>query len=132
MRFVYFILVLFFSHLLSAQTSSEPTNIKCDKKVENLFKTFVTNNKAKEFESGYRIQVVYTPDRTEMEYQLNKFNNLYPFLKADWQSDRPYYKVLVGAFKTELEATRIVNLIKKDFPAAVPTVDHKIKITEFL
>jgi hypothetical protein len=81
---------------------------------------------------GWRIQLLATTDRQEMESTLYRFQGLYPYIKVDWEHVQPYYKIRAGAFQSKLEAYRILYLIKRDYPGAYPIIDPAIRPAEFL
>jgi hypothetical protein len=104
------------------QVSYEP-------KVQNLINNCqeIAENK-----KGWNIQLLSTVDRSELEYQLNKFGDLYPALQADWVHDRPYYKVNVGAFLKREDAIRVLHIVQQEFPSAVCKRSNALPKTLFL
>jgi len=67
-----------------------------------------------------------------MERELQRFRSLYPSLTAQWTHSQPYYKIRVGAFEKKLDALRILQLIKQDYPGAYITLDNAIKPEELV
>ncbi len=66
----------------------------------------------------FNIQIFYGKNAQATE-ALNKCKKLYPDLEAVIIYANPSYKVLVGNFKTRLEAERNLQLIRKDFDSAL-------------
>ncbi len=66
----------------------------------------------------FNIQIFYGKNAQAIE-ALNKSRKLYPELEAIIVYTNPSYKVLVGNFKTRLEAERNLQLIRKDFDSAL-------------
>ncbi|TDS63605.1 SPOR domain-containing protein [Myroides indicus] len=66
----------------------------------------------------YRIQIFYGKNN-EANNALNKFKRTYPEIDATIIYSNPSYKVMVGSFKTRLEAERNLLNIKKDFEHAL-------------
>ncbi len=100
--------------------------------VTQLVDRYVEIQKTTPTVSGWRIQLVATTDRQEMESTLYRFQILYPYIKVDWEHEQPYYKVKAGAFQTKLDAHRILYLIKRDYPGAYPAIDTSSRPAEFL
>ena len=100
--------------------------------VKQMVDNYVEIQKATPSVTGWRIQLLATTDRQEMESTLYQFRILYPYIKADWEHEKPYYKIRAGAFQTKLDAYRILYLIKRDYPRAYPAMDPSIRPEEFL
>lgn len=63
----------------------------------------------------YRIQVFYGKN-TQAQQALQNFKMLYPETDATIIYSTPSYKVMVGSYKTRLEAEKNIRIIKQDFP----------------
>jgi hypothetical protein len=100
--------------------------------IKSMVAQYVEAQKATPAITGWRIQLLATTDRQEMESILYRFRVLYPYIQADWEHAKPYYKIKVGAFQSKLETYRILHLIKQDYPGAYPVIDNAIKPQEFL
>lgn len=107
------------------QVSYEP-------KVQNLINNCQEIAENQPNQKGWNIQLLSTVDRSELEYQLNKFGDLYPALQADWVHDRPYYKVNVGAFLKREDAIRVLHIVQQEFPSAVCKRSNALPKTLFL
>lgn len=103
-----------------------------DPKVNQLMQRFTSKNKATTTVSGWRIQLLATTDRQNMENSLRRFENLYPSIPVDWLHAKPYYKVRVGAFATKRDALRTLYILREDYPGAYPVQDNKIRSAELL
>jgi hypothetical protein len=115
-------LCLFISicQVISAQGKvvfNEPTNVK------NIFDNFVAKNRAETTIKGWRIQIISTDDRRDMEATRSRFSTLYPSMPSAWKHVSPSYHVRVGAFRTKADLTQVLYKIKKDFPAAIAVQD---------
>lgn len=66
----------------------------------------------------YNIQIFYGKNNQATE-ALNKCKRLYPELEAMIVYTNPSYKVMIGNFKTRLEAERNLQLLQKDFDGAL-------------
>ena len=68
---------------------------------------------------GFRIQLFYGSE-TNAKTELELFSLKFPSIKTyiDY-SNPPYWKSLVGDYKTRLQADKILNEIKMRFPSAI-------------
>jgi hypothetical protein len=81
--------------------------------------------------TGYRIQILATVDRRQMENIRHKYENLYPEFPIHTTHNDPYFQLKTGAFLTMQKAQAFLKMLQKDYPAAIPVTD-KIKIDELL
>lgn len=65
---------------------------------------------------GYRVQVFYGSDRREVFGQQAKFKSLYPTLNTYITYKEPNYYLRTGDFRTRLEAQRLMNELRSEFP----------------
>ena len=93
---------------------------------------FIGQNQSKTTVPGWRIQLLATNDRQNMETALRRFEDLYPSIPADWLHAKPYYKVRAGAFASKREALRTLYILRSDYPGAYPVQDNQIKPEELL
>lgn len=100
--------------------------------VNQMVEGYIEVQKSTPTVTGWRIQLLATTDRQEMESTVYRFRILYPYIKVDWQHEQPYYKIRAGAFQTKLDTYRILYLIKQDYPGAYPAMDKSIRPEEFL
>lgn len=113
--------------LVTAQTVSFNESIA----VSSLMDRYIDNNANNPKIKGWRIQIVSTSDRREMEKARSKFSRLYPFIESSWNHVVPYYQVRVGAYEDKTTLMAFLVQLKKDFPTATPVVDQ-INKTEFV
>lgn len=64
---------------------------------------------------GFRIQVINTNDRNKAIAVKTKVYELYPDLKAYLLYQAPYFRLRVGNFKTQDEATAYQKKLAKQF-----------------
>ena len=120
--------VVFSFTSLQAQGVSESVETK----VEQLMTRFIGQNQSQTTVQGWRIQLLATNDRQNMEKALRRFEDLYPSIPADWLHAKPYYKVRAGAFASKREALRTLYILRSDYPGAYPVQDNKIRPEELL
>lgn len=105
-------------------TINEPLEIK------NVMDAYKTKSNDRNYLDGWRIQIINTDDRRQMESARSLFGSRYPYLKMTWEHEQPYYKVQVGAYQTKLELEAFLRELKDDFPRAIPIRD-RIRKSEF-
>lgn len=88
--------------------------------VTNLMEQYRRNNITDKVVRAWRIQILTTNNRREMEQGIAKFEMLYPAIPYKWEHNPPYYQVRIGAYelREDLEATLLE--LKQDFPSALP------------
>ncbi|MFI5451087.1 SPOR domain-containing protein [Pedobacter sp. UC225_61] len=109
-----------------AQTKGEVTVVKdplidslIAKRIElNRTKPTITNPTSKAIVSdmGYRVQVFYGSDRREAFNEQSRFKALYPQLRTYITYKEPNYYLRVGDFRSRMEAQRLLNELKANFP----------------
>lgn len=102
--------------------SALPANVKVNQsqKVRQAFDGQIIGNADKQF-NGYRIRIYYNSvqnARAESNSVLARFQNLYPEIPASLSYASPNFRVIVGDFRTRVDAERALVKIKEDFPSA--------------
>ncbi len=127
--FVFVVVLAVTVGVLSAQ---KQVVIVEDPGVTKMMEQYTQENKARQALDGWRVQILATPDRQNLDKSLQVFQSRFPNLTADWVHHNPYYKIRVGAFATKLEAMRLLYLLKPEYPGAYLVSDNKMKPTELL
>ncbi|WP_316793080.1 SPOR domain-containing protein [Pedobacter frigoris] len=78
--------------------------------------TAVTKPAAIVSNMGYRVQIFYGSDRRQVYNEQSKFSALYPTLNTYITYKEPNYYLRVGDFRTRLEAQRLINELRPNFP----------------
>jgi hypothetical protein len=99
--------------------------------VKTLMDHYIRVNKEQKEVEGWRIQLITTTDRREMDRALYKFKSRYPGEPIVWKHISPYYHVKVGAYQNKLELQGLLIMLKKEFPSAI-AVREKIEKTDLL
>ena len=117
--------------LLTAATCFCQTNIQVEASpsVNRFMARYVEAAKAKDVIKVWRIQILSTPDRREMENTLATFGALYPEMLSDWRHVSPNYQIRTGHFESKNKLMPLLLEIKKSFPAATPVFDNVSKKT---
>lgn len=102
-----------------------------DPKVAQVMKTWVNANRAEPRIDGWRVQIMASTDRTQVELSRNRFRTEYPDVSANAVQEQPYYKLRVGAFRTKQEALVFITQLS-GWPGAYPAKDANIHPRDFL
>ena len=116
-----------------AQTDSGNIVVHKDPRVDLLVKKQMQINEETTRESrrnipGFRIQVINSTDRNQVFAVKTKIYQLYPDLKSYLIYQSPFYKLKVGNFKSEDEASPYLEQILKLYPTGVYIVRDIIDI----
>lgn len=123
-----FTLLLFF---LSQNIQAQEVQLNEDSKVAQLFRNWTNNNRANPRVDGWRVQIMATTDRQQVEETRNNFRLQYPNVPAEWTHEKPYYKLRVGAFRNKLEALAFIASLT-GYAGAYPAKDANIHPRDFL
>ena len=78
---------------------------------------------------GYRLQIFFTAKKAIALDVKTTFREKFPDHGAMVDYDKPHFKVLAGAFRTKLQAEKLLGLIREEFPGSF-VVAHNIPIEE--
>jgi hypothetical protein len=113
--------------LVAGLKSDAQVIINEEPSITKLMEIYKSKNAQNPIIRAWRIQIMATSDRMEMEQAYKKFERLYPQIDYTWEHNPPYYQVRVGAYerKADLEATLLE--MKQDFPLSIPVQDDIAK-----
>ncbi len=106
--------------------------IEEDPAVERMMTSYIEVNKTKNTVEGWRIQVFATSDRQQFDRVKRSFEYRYPNISTNWVHAKPYFKLRAGAFASKLEATRMLHILKKEYPQAYLAMDNQMNPLELL
>jgi len=114
----------FFLFLLNSVVISQ-NNIKVNtsNSLDMFMQQFINNGKNNENIKAWRIQIITTDNRREMEQAKDKFKTMYPDISMDWKHISPYYQVRIGHYENKNKLMPFLLELKKTFPAATPIYD---------
>ena len=92
--------------------------------VTNLMNRFLSYNLEHATIIGWKIQILSTTDRREMDEARSKFVYLFPGIPITWKHVVPNYQVRVGSFRTKTELMDMMQDIRRNFPMASPVIDN--------
>jgi hypothetical protein len=79
--------------------------------------------------TGYRVQFFISSNRTEAYGAQTKFNELYPEYKTYIIYSEPNFKVRAGDFRSKLEAARLMEQLRGQFPSLF-IISEKINLSD--
>ncbi|OCX50346.1 preprotein translocase [Mucilaginibacter sp. PPCGB 2223] len=109
---------------VSAQTRGTVTEVK-DPRIDSVIAKRIELSKqpnspiAQNSGNGFRVQIFMGSNRTDAYNAQAKFNNLYPDIKTYLQYVEPNFKVKAGDFKTRLDASRLMEQLRKQFTSLI-------------
>lgn len=128
MRVLLLLLLLPAGAVLSGQRM---VAITPDEDVEQVLNLFSEVNEREDKVEGWRVQLLATTDRQQLETTERKFRADYPSVTVDWVHNKPYYKLRAGAFFTRQEAERLRQNLSEEYEG-VYLVKDQVEETELL
>lgn len=129
-RYLTFILLFSLSHLLRAQENPyrNPVQTQNQLKVNELVNKIAEYHRLTEgVRDGYRIKIHFGVDREAAETVRTKFSLRFADYPTYQEYQQPNFVILVGDYKTKLEAFENLKKIQVEFPNAF-IVKGKIKV----
>ncbi len=111
---------------VSTFSQSEIT-VTAEPSVDKMMERFIAKGKAEENTKAWRIQIITTDNRREMEQARATFSKMYPDMDMEWKHIAPYYQVRVGFFEKKQHLMPMLLELKRTFPAATPVYDSVSK-----
>ena len=68
---------------------------------------------------GYRIQICFDSDKVEVNNARTKFSNLFPKIDTYMNFEAPNFNLLVGDFRTRIEAEKLLEKILGEFTITI-------------
>ncbi|HVS96868.1 MAG TPA: SPOR domain-containing protein [Puia sp.] len=128
-----FILLLAVSGRGWAQSDTGGVKVAVDPRVEQLIRKQIAINEATTLEArrhvpGFRIQVISSPDRNQVNAAKIKIYEEFPDWKPYLLYQAPNYKLRVGDFRTEDEANAAMQQLSRLFPSGLYVIRDIIEI----
>jgi len=102
-----------------------------DPQITTLMQRWKTYNLDHQELSGFRIQILASVDRRQMESLKRNFENKYPEYPVLFIHNEPFYHLKVGAFLTMQKTQAFLKKMQHDYPQAIPVTDI-LKVEELL
>ena len=80
---------------------------------------------------GWRIQLLATIERRQMEKEKQSFERRYPDYPTHMVNNQPYFHLKTGAFLTSQKAQAFLKKLQRDYPGAI-IVEDMVKTEELL
>ncbi len=128
MNFKPFIIILLIQ-LLGAKVFAQGVKIKAPEHVDSLVQAQIEKNKEANSISGYRVQLMQTPDRKKANDAKTVLLEKYPDLDVYITFQAPNYKVRAGNYAKHIDCVNIYKLLLPDFPQSF-VVPDKIELPE--
>jgi len=98
--------------------------------LDSIAKIAYAENKAGKYVDGFVIQIYSGGSRDEANDARYKMNDFFPELDAKMSYHQPSFRVKAGKFTDRLEANRIYEQVKKEFPRALLIPERFLLIYE--
>jgi len=102
-----------------------------DPQITNLMDRWIDYNREHQEIRGWRIQIMASIDRRQMETARRNFERKYPEYPVVFIHNEPYFHLKVGAFITVQKAQAFLRKMQEDYPQAI-TVTDVLKVDELL
>jgi hypothetical protein len=102
-----------------------------DPQITSLMNRWVAYNAENQEIRGWRIQIMASIDRRQMETARRVFEKRYPEYPVIFMHNEPYFHLKVGAFTTMQRAQAFLKKMQQDYPQAIPVTDN-LKVEELL
>jgi hypothetical protein len=123
-RLAFILIGLLMLGRVNAQLVEEP-------QITSLMNRWVDYNRAHQEIRGWRIQIMASIDRRQMESAKRTFERKYPEYPVVFVHNEPYFHLKVGAFTTMQKAQAFIRKLQEDYPQAIPVTDV-LKVEELL
>ena len=116
--------------LLMCSTQGQGQIIE-ETRVTDLMERWKIYNMGNKEVRGFRVQILATIDRRQMETVQREFERKYPDYPVHFAHNEPYWYLKTGAFLTNQKAQAFMKKMAKEYPASLIVTDM-IKGEEFL
>jgi len=125
--------ILFVGIILSFafQFSMEAQSIQEEPGVTRVMDSFVQFNREHQTIKGWRVQVLVTTDRRQMERVQREFKTAFPDYELHFKHENPFYHLKTGAFASQNAAWPLLKMIQERYPDAFLVTDE-IEMEEVL
>lgn len=124
-------ITLAFTALLLLVCTPGRAQLNEDPQITSLMNRWTAYNLEHQELRGWRIQIMASIDRRQMESAKRTFENRYPEYPVIFVHNAPYFHLKVGAFLTMQKAQAFLRKMQEDYPQAIPVTDM-MKVEELL
>ena len=108
------VFIIFVFHILVAQQLQGQVSIQADDRIEQQIA-----KKASKQMNGYRLQICFDSDKAIIDEARNRFISIYPKIDTYVTFEAPNFNLMVGDFRTLLEAEKIQEEISGQFTIVI-------------
>ena len=108
------VFIIFVFHFLVAQQLQGQISIQADERIEQQIA-----KKASKQINGYRLQICFDSDKVIIDEARNRFISIYPKIDTYVTFEAPNFNLMVGDFRTQLEAEKIQEEISGQFTIVI-------------
>ena len=123
--------IIAISLFLCEAISAQDVTINEEPSVTRLMNNYVQHNQLHQKVRGWRVQVLVTTDRRQMESTRDEFGELFPDRVLHYKHDNPFYHLKTGAFLTQGAARPYLKEIKEVYKSAFSVADQ-VEISEVI
>jgi hypothetical protein len=117
---------LLFPIIVFAQ-GANTVSVSQSSEIAQLMNLYRAYNKKNDLADGYRLQIMFSNDRSEAYTAKSKIYKQFPHESCYVIYEQPYYKLRVGDFTNRFEATDLLNQMLSTYVGAF-IVKDKVKI----
>lgn len=117
------VFIFMMASFLSSSKLNAQVTLQEEPAITRLMQVFKSKNAQSPIIRAWRIQIITTSDRREMETAYKKFEMLYPQIDYQWEHNPPYYQVKIGAFEKKDDLESFLLELKREFPLSIPVQD---------
>jgi len=104
-------ILIFLSPLFLIAQSDGKVTVSQSDEITDLMNLYKVYNKKNELTDGYRLQIMFSNDRTEAYNAKSKLYKDFPNESCYVAYEQPYYKLRVGDYTNRFDATAMLNQI---------------------
>ena len=108
------VFIIFVFHILVAQQLQGQISIQADDRIEQQIA-----KKASKQMNGYRLQICFDSDKSIIDEARHRFISIYPKIDTYVTFEAPNFNLMVGDFRTILEAEKIQEEISGQFTIVI-------------
>ena len=124
-KIILLLLIVFFCSHAGYSQIDEQT------RVADLMERWKIYNMSNKEVRGFRVQILATTDRRQMETVQREYERKYPDYPVHFAHNEPYWYLKTGAFLTNQKAQAFMKKMAKEYPASLIVTDM-IKAEELL
>lgn len=102
-----------------------------DPQLEEALHRHLSLVKGKKTVNVYRVQVLVTSDRRQLEQEMRNLRKFFPDYYSSWHFKMPFYHLQLGVFSNKLEAYRFLQQVKSEGFSGALVIEEEMNREEF-